>query len=309
MALARTGAAAPRRDDGAAMAAVLNPVRGFRDAQRRAGVMPVDHARRNLLALRETERRLQEERENRERRVPREPFKIKKFQGVQSRVSRRVEEDNTQRPVANRHAFLRKGERCRAPAPAPAGNRQRSPREQPPSPGSAAPPSARSGRIHASSKPAVPKPTDLNHLAPRESKNFVQNNAREVIERAAKNKELSEAQRNKERQATAKHANYGHVPQYLIRRQGELLAEKTRKMELTNPECPPGMVLVPETERLKTLDSLKATAEGLRNELRRFPLAVTTVTQRQRKHDLEKKLEEQESAIEIFSKDKVYIYE
>merc|ERR1719453_184304 len=98
----------------------------------------------------------------------------------------------------------------------------------------------------------------------------------------------------------------GVVPQYLKQRKQQLQAEKdARKIE--DPNAPPGMVLMPEAERLETLKPLEASrAEGNR-QLSAMPLQLRTQKQKQKYEELEKKVKEIEGAIQLFSKPKVYI--
>mmetsp|Transcript_2801 Transcript_2801/g.5412 ORF Transcript_2801/g.5412 Transcript_2801/m.5412 type:complete len:307 (+) Transcript_2801:163-1083(+) len=301
---------AARQNAGSQVAAVLNPVRGLRDQQRRAGVQPVDHARRNLMAIKETQRKLQEERESRSKIVPREPFKLKKFQGVSSRVATQMtsprpdhRDEDEQSASTAKHKFLRKGERCNAKekltpkkqAVGGSGSNQGETTEEPVR-----------HRIHQKTKPQVPKPNELNALAPRSNKNFIKVNTREVLSRDAQNREKASL---KKAEAPRKHSNFGQVPEYIVQRQTELLAAKAQAAATRDPDCPPGMVQVSEAERTQTLDSLKQAAQATRNELRKFPLSLSSVAQRNRKLDLENQLEEEETAIAVFSKPKVYVYE
>ena len=68
-----------------------------------------------------------------------------------------------------------------------------------------------------------------------------------------------------------------------------------------DPDAPPGMVLMPEEERLETLSVLMKTQESTQRELSKMPLTVETPGLRSRKSALEAKLKELEEAVTIFS--------
>jgi hypothetical protein len=312
--------ASQRYNSGSQVALALNPVRGLRDQLAREGKEVVDHSRRNVAALRETQRKVQEARAAREAaaQATPEPFKLAKFKSVSPRVvmggrSPRTSESPDPAsvgPSSGGHAFLRKGERCKSAAsPAPQSMRPASADADP----CASPASARGGGTPGSAaarKPAVPGAGDLAQLAPRSSKNFIQDNAREVLERDARMRERQAAESERARRAgAARHAEFGHVPEYLVKRNAEALQHKAEQLERQDADCPPGMVRVSEEERVKTLDMVRAGAEVTRNELRKFPLTMSSMAMRNRRAQLEDKLKEQEAAIEIFQKDKVYIYE
>jgi hypothetical protein len=59
--------------------------------------------------------------------------------------------------------------------------------------------------------------------------------------------------------ASARHAEYGHVPAYLVERQAKAAAEAAaaKKAAEEAAMCPPGHRLLPEDERVQTLEGLK----------------------------------------------------
>lgn len=298
------------------VSAVLNPVRGYRDQLRRNGVEPVDHARRNLKMIKETQRRIKEEKEAAAQQAPPVPFKLKKFANVQSRVTQENqaqsprEEDSSPRTT---HKFLRKGEGV---PPKPSGNPAKAGASLASFPASGRPASGHSGETALTSrtrerlKDPVPKANELNKLAPRSNKNFIQNNSRDVLARNQANREKETARATQMKKTEAKqHANFGRVPTYLLKRQAEILQAEAQRAELAESGCPPGMVRMDDAERIRTLTALKQSAEDTHNDLRKLPLTISSMAQRKRKDDLEKQLEEQEAAIELFSRDKVFVYE
>ena len=85
------------------------------------------------------------------------------------------------------------------------------------------------------------------------------------------------------------------------------MEEEQRRIEAGDPNCPPGMRMMPEAERLETLQALKKSeAEGKR-QLMQLPLRVETASQQKKKAELEGKMKEIEEAIVIFSREKVFI--
>lgn len=72
---------------------------------------------------------------------------------------------------------------------------------------------------------------------------------------------------------------------------------------------PQGMVVMKEEDRLRTLATLKDTAEQAKKDIQKAPLRIETPGQRRRMKELEDKLKETEEAIQIFSKERVYVYE
>lgn len=82
------GAALAREKNvnGVGMAAFLNPVDGYRGALERKGIVPTNHAKKNITALREKQREMQQKREEEAEAATKASFKLKKFSSVESRV-------------------------------------------------------------------------------------------------------------------------------------------------------------------------------------------------------------------------------
>jgi len=74
-------------------------------------------------------------------------------------------------------------------------------------------------------------------------------------------------------------------------------------------ECPPGMKLIDEEDRLETLAELERNRESINQTLRKFPIMCDTLSLQTKKANLEQKLQEVEEAVKIFSRKKVYIAE
>lgn len=105
-----------------------------------------------------------------------------------------------------------------------------------------------------------------------------------------------------------RHAEFGNVPSYLQDRKEEWAeAEERRRAEMPDPDCPPGMTLMPEEERQETLKQLQDSEKQVQQALYKLPLHVTTLGLKKKKEALEAKLREIENAKSIFSRPKVFI--
>lgn len=263
------------------MSSILQPVNGVRDAMRRKGKAPRDHARDNVRAMRAQQahnRRVREEAANRD-----DAFKMRRFKNVTSRVDRSGgprEESSGASPPTERKKFLRKGSKLGASClPAPKPFRRDGPR-----------------------KAAVPKKTEAPVLAPRSQTNFLNANAREIIHAAPAVRE--------EKKEEKKHKEFGKVPAYLQNRKARWAAQEADRISRAgDPDCPPGMSLMPDSERLETLRVLKATLDDVKGQMQRLPLTIETPSQIRRKNALEAKFKEVEDAIKIFSRQKVFVRE
>ena len=102
--------------------------------------------------------------------------------------------------------------------------------------------------------------------------------------------------------------NYGKVPSYLKERKMELLeAQQAKRMAEDNAHIPAGMRILPEDERLKTLDILRENRADVENKLRALPFKCETPSQIRNKQSLEARLEEIEDAQKIFGRKQVYV--
>jgi hypothetical protein len=78
-------------------------------------------------------------------------------------------------------------------------------------------------------------------------------------------------------------------------------------MNAPDPDCPSGMVLMPEEERVKTLATLRESYDQTRRKMNVLPLRIETLSQIRRKNALESKMQEIEDAIKIFDRPKVFM--
>ena len=98
------------------------------------------------------------------------------------------------------------------------------------------------------------------------------------------------------------------VPKYLQTRKAQQAAEaEWRARNAPDPDCPPGMTMMPDSERLETLRVLQQSSDDVKEQMRRLPLRIETPSQIRRQAALEAKLKEVEDAIKIFSREKVFV--
>jgi len=288
------------------VSAFLNPVDGVRGAMRSRGIEPKNHARDNVLALREKAAQNRQRLEDEAQQQP-DAWKLSKFKAVKSRIDEASEKVKAQglqnrRPSNNNggiHSprrpqphhdgssesgggFLRKGALDIRLA---AKQQTNSPRDWSPR--------------KESTKPPVPRPAAVPQL-PRPTKNFIAENRT-----AAR---TMESPRKEKADSTHRHESFGAVPQYIKDRNEEWAeAEARKKAAMPDPNCPAGMVLMPEEERLDTLQTLKENEAHVSSQLFKLPLRSTTPSLLRRKEELEQQLREIEDAKKLFSKSKVYV--
>ncbi|GIY57378.1 enkurin domain-containing protein 1 [Caerostris darwini] len=100
----------------------------------------------------------------------------------------------------------------------------------------------------------------------------------------------------------------GHVPNYLTERKKQWEMEKERQMKLREEaSIPQGYTLLPDEERIETLELLKKNQEELIQSLAVLPIRNDTIRLRNYKEELERQLAKVEEGIKIFSRPKVLI--
>ncbi|POM70232.1 Enkurin-like domain containing hypothetical protein, partial [Phytophthora palmivora] len=298
-----------RRDANAsdAIEAILHPDEGFREKQVRKGVTPRDFERENKLRV----KKLQAENRERRRREnvnQQQEFKLTKFQNVRPRVFR--EDESTNGGHIKKHEFLRRGGSSSSSSRAPSipqselGSVSSTSRPQSPAPSTISSGSRR--RIQR--KAPVPslreleqRDEELAKITKRERVDFVNANAWEVIKKAPNI-------RIEEQQLHPVNPNYGRIPRYLLERKEQWAREEEeRRRNAPDPDCPPGMVLLDEDERVRTLDVLRKSLTEAQLRMNSLPLRIETFNQIRRKNELEAKLQEIEDAIKVFDRTKVYV--
>ena len=98
------------------------------------------------------------------------------------------------------------------------------------------------------------------------------------------------------------------VPTYLEQRKAQWEEEKEEvRRRAPDPNCPKGMCLMPEEERLDTLDTLYASRTDALKQLQAMPFVIETPSLKRKQQVLEGKLREIENALVLFNRPKVYI--
>ncbi|KAJ4454728.1 putative TNF receptor-associated factor 3 [Paratrimastix pyriformis] len=262
--------------------AFLNPVVNERDALRRKGIAPKNHAADNLARIRDLENQAKQRTAEEEARAREGEWKMPEFRDVAPKVV-----PGEIPPTTPTHTeFLR----SRGGMTSIAATAMQNAVE----PGTRAP--------RQLSKPPVPRQAEEEGTIERRSApNFLQEN--KIVAMAA-------PQRAPAREApkeTAKEINpeYGRVPQYLVerRREQEQANEEARRRE--EEAAPPGLVMLPEDERQATLTSLAQQKEETLSALHRMPIAIRTPTSERKRAELEQQLHEIEASIRLFSAPKV----
>lgn len=116
--------------------------------------------------------------------------------------------------------------------------------------------------------------------------------------------------RNKEKCDTKSEAKHrpGQIPSYLTERKKQWELERERQLKLIEEaSIPAGHTLLPDEERLETLELLKKNHEELLQSLASLPVRNDTLRLQHYKDDLEHQLAKVEEGIKIFSKPKVLI--
>lgn len=151
-------------------------------------------------------------------------------------------------------------------------------------------------------KAAVPKSNEVASLAPRSNADFISRNRAKalcLVPPPLKHKDGAEPEL---------HEDFGKVPTYLEERKARWAEEKEEvRKRAPDPNCPKGMTLMPEAERVSTLEVLRVSKDEATKLLAKMPFVIETPSLKKRHSDLEAKLREIENAIALFSKSKVYI--
>lgn len=142
-------------------------------------------------------------------------------------------------------------------------------------------------------------PLEKGVIIEKTAKNYITQNALENINAIAKKPLV-----NKVKYIAKK--DYGKTPAYIQARMQELAVSKTlakQDMEQSNShKMMDGKVILPETERVRILEGLKANWEQLNSDYMKLSLTVDTVPKITRKVNLETQLKTVEEYIAKFSR-------
>lgn len=276
--------------------ALINPVNGHRGQLIKKGIKPKDYMKENKKTLREIQH-INKELEI-ERHIEPEPlYKLSQFQNVSSRVF----EDNNKEPFKILdNNFLRKGqnqirqENLTIESKISRAQLEMKLNEE--------------NEINniCSSPRKPPVFVDINECAPKHNVNFIKQNKIENIKKLERNNSKNDI--TTKTASLARHEEFGRVPEYLENRKQQWQAEEEyRRANLPDPDCPRGMVVMPESERLETLETLRTSRDEAMRQLNNMPFIIETLSQRRKHEMLESKIKEIESAIGLFSRQKVFI--
>lgn len=275
----------------ASMADIVNPDNGYRGKLNRIGVKPKNHMRDNLKEIRFIEEKNREERElNLERESSKTVFKLSQFKDVEARLYE-INETNVPK-VGN---FLIKNQMKKRQQDIAEENRQiRDSLDA----------KMDEARYYAQNPESPRKQAthrETAKLAVRKDIDFItQNRIRNQIAATSKKKD--------EEIITAKHKEFGKVPEYLVMRNKKLVEDELEmERRKPDPDCPFGMCLMHEEERLSTLDTLCCSKTEITNKLNSLPFIIETPSLIKNKSDMEMKLREIDKAISLFNKTKVYV--
>jgi len=263
---------------------------------RRKGNKVKNHMTDNLRQLRHTELQLREKRLQ-ENQPTKELYKLEQFRDIAPRLYDNINNENRENQQSE---FLVKGQSEKRRIEIAKESRAiRNELEN----------KMEEARYYAGNKaapvePVSPRKADIPHdvakLAPRNDANFITRNKVKAI--AASPPSL------KVKEEPIKHQSFGKVPTYLENRkqQWEEQKEEARR-RAPDPNAPKGMKLMPESERIGTLEVLWQSKEEAVKQLAKMPFCIETPSLRKKQNMLEEKLREIENAIALFSRPKVYI--
>eukprot|EP00106_Octopus_bimaculoides_P007834 XP_014775276.1 PREDICTED: enkurin domain-containing protein 1-like isoform X2 [Octopus bimaculoides] len=100
----------------------------------------------------------------------------------------------------------------------------------------------------------------------------------------------------------------GVIPKYLKERQAQWVKdEEERIANIPDPTVPPGHKVLPDNERVETLELLQKNQGELLQKIQKLPLSNDSIRAQKRRQELESKLAEIDEAVKIFSRSKVFV--
>ncbi|RKO89129.1 calmodulin-binding-domain-containing protein [Blyttiomyces helicus] len=148
------------------------------------------------------------------------------------------------------------------------------------------------------------RPSTASSTSSRGSgKNFININASK-----ARESPTPRTPRTPDLKQTERKTKMGEIPKYLVDRKMEWATkERERLKKLEEQKIPPGMMVMPEQERLETLKFLEQNRDTILSDMGRFPVVIETTSMKRRKAELDEKLRETEAAVEVFSRGEVLV--
>ncbi|XP_002156345.2 enkurin domain-containing protein 1 [Hydra vulgaris] len=140
-----------------------------------------------------------------------------------------------------------------------------------------------------------------NHLL--ENKKFLKN---VNIRRSPSMSALEDLKKKKEKEI--QEHKKGVIPKYLDERKKEWQRlEEERIANLPDPSIPAGHTLMPDEQRKSTLQLLKKSQQEYMAEMQALPVSRDTMRVKNKRDNLEMKLQEIDTAIKIFSRPRVFV--
>ncbi|NXF88305.1 ENKD1 protein, partial [Eubucco bourcierii] len=256
-----------------------------------------DHEKENLKRIKEIQRQCKEKEQAREQNQPRPVkalWKSQTYEKVESKVKARLEE-SCPPPHPQALNFLRAYSGC-GPGIKPCRSL-----------------SLRPARSKMGAEAAETAAAEAKLQVEGRGIDFIKHNAcnakRAPLRRSQSLQALAELLEQKQQeQDNYNRQQKGHVPQYLLQRKELWRRQQEEQLRnLPDPDTPPGHTMMPEGQRLETLNNLKQSQEQLVKELVMLPVHADTLSMQKRRVELERNLSQLEEAIKIFSRPKVFI--
>jgi len=150
-------------------------------------------------------------------------------------------------------------------------------------------------------KAETPTINEKGIILPKSNRNFLEENKTLI----KKNYKIIENNNNKENPF---HKEFGKIPNYItnMKIDAEIRKEIEEKMK-EEKKLPKNSRLLSEEERLKTLNGLYESQKEIQGLIEKLPITMSTLSSKNKKNELYKKLDEIEEAIKTFSRKKVYV--
>ncbi|GAB1599305.1 enkurin domain-containing protein 1-like [Argonauta hians] len=153
--------------------------------------------------------------------------------------------------------------------------------------------------------------SDQNHIeASRKNVDFIRRNGQAAKHHQQSRPASSLREENARKKTEDEFTKYkiGVIPKYLKDRQAQWTKdEEERIANLPDPTIPPGHKMLPETERVETLELLQKNQNELLQMIQKLPLSNDSIRAQKKRQDLEKRLGEVDEAVKIFSRCKVFV--
>ena len=260
---------------------ILNPeLRSYRAMQIAKGIKPKNFAKlnRRKIAHAKRERRKKIEEEKKVKNEKQDFFKRwhSKYDHIESKFRSTTAATSTEKQIG----FLRRG----------SGTSKK------------VEPKPRTPRTHT--KPRVPSAQSLTR--PTSSGSSEKVDYIEQNREAARNTPRGRRRDISPPEVKGRELKQGAIPAYLTRRKREW-ADQLHRERNKDKDCPPGMVLMNEKDRISKIHSISLEIEKTKNLLTTVPLNIRVPSVKRKKVALESKLKHLEASLKRFMMPKVYV--